>query len=142
MANYYIKLWFTNLNNQLYGFTLKVELPQVRKFMWEIMIDNNVSVSFFSKINEAIGKCYVSLKSCHLSFKTGSPIGNSADQFSKTYWPAQLWFLCVSFLVLKLQVYTTLTSWMSDGKEFRLHVCSATTFLTENLPDLWQMWVT
>lgn len=67
-----------------------------------------------------------------VALKTGSPIGNRAHQLSKSYWPTRLWFLCVSFLVLKLQVYTTHTSWMSDGKEFRLHFCSATTVLTES----------
>lgn len=55
MVSYHIKLWFKNLNNQLYGFPLKVELPQVPKFICEIMIDNNISVSVLSKINEAIG---------------------------------------------------------------------------------------
>lgn len=69
MANYHIKLCFTNISNQLYGCPMKVELPHVTKFMSEIMIDNNITVSFLSKINEAMGQYYVSLNSCHRSFK-------------------------------------------------------------------------
>lgn len=102
MSNYHIKVCFTNLNNQLYGWPLKVELPQVPKFMWEIIIDNSISVSVLSEINEAIVNVVFLSILVILAWKTGSPIGNSAHQFSKTYWPARLWFLRVSLPMLKL----------------------------------------